>query len=227
MKFSQAHAKIEGATTLQPQMKIILADKQTLVRAGIRCLVETLNGVKVVAETGDGQELLKLVGRHRPDIVLTELTLAGISGLDCTEQIGRHYPATAVLILSDQISNQPVRAAMKSGVAGFLSKDAERQELELALRATARGQSYFSPNVSRSALEQRRLQRGEDRPKLTVRQRQVMQSLARGNTTKEIADIMGVGIKTVETHRARAMETLHLKSANALVHYAIRHGFDG
>jgi DNA-binding NarL/FixJ family response regulator len=208
-------------------MKIILADKQTLVRAGIRCLMQTIPGVKVLAETGDGQELLKLVARHRPDIVITDIELAGMSGLDCTEQIGRHYPATAVLILSDQTGMQPVRAAMKVGVAGFLAKDAEPQELELALRATARGQSYFSPNVSRSALEQRRLQRGEDRPKLTVRQRQIMEFLAGGRTTKEIAGLMGVGIKTVETHRARAMETLRLKTANALIHYAIRHGFDG
>ncbi len=208
-------------------MKIILADKQTLVRAGMRCLIQTIPGIRVVAETGDGQELLRLVGRHRPDIVVTDMALSGISGLDCTEQIARHYPATAVLIFSDQTAAHPVRAALKAGVAGFLAKDAELQELELALRATARGQSYFSPNVSHNALEQRRNHRGEDRPKLTVRQRQVMQSLARGSTTKEIADIMGVGIKTVETHRARAMEALHLKTANALIHYAIRHGFDG
>jgi DNA-binding NarL/FixJ family response regulator len=208
-------------------MKIILADKQTLVRSGIRCLMQTIPGVKVVAETDDGQELLKLVARHRPDIVVTDIALAGISGLDCTEQIGRHYPATAVLILSDQTAMQSVRTALKAGVAGFLAKDAQPQELALALHATARGQSYFSPNVSRSALEQRRLPRGEDRPKLTVRQRQVMEFLAGGRTTKEIAGFMGVGIKTVETHRARAMETLRLKTANALIHYAIRHGFDG
>ncbi len=208
-------------------MKIILADQQTLVRSGIRCLMQTIPGVKVLAETDDGQELLKLVARHRPDIVVTDIALSGISGLDCTEQIGRHYPATAVLILSDQTTTPSVRAALKAGVAGFLAKDAQPQELELALNATARGQSYFSPNVSRSALEQRRLQRGEDRPKLTVRQRQVMEFLASGSTTKEIAGIMGVGIKTVETHRARAMETLRLKTANALIHYAIRHGFDG
>lgn len=208
-------------------MKIILADRQTLVRAGIRCLMQTLKGVKVVAETGNGQELLKLVGKHNPDIVVTDLSLAGISGVDCTAQIRRHYPATAVLILSDQTSAQSVRSAMRAGVAGFLSKDAEPQELQLALQATARGQSYFSPNVSRSALDQRRTHRGEDHSKLTVRQRQVMEFLASGSTTKEIAGIMGVGIKTVETHRARAMETLRLKTANALIHYAIRHGFDG
>jgi len=193
----------------------------------MRCLMQTIPGVKVLAETNDGQELLKLVGRHRPDIVVTDIELCGLSGLDCTEQIGRHYPATAVLILSDQTSTQSVRAALKAGVAGFLAKDAEPQEMELALRATARGQSYLSPNVSRSALEQRRLRHGEDRPNLTVRQRQVMEFLAGGRTTKEIAGIMGVGIKTVETHRARAMEALSLKTANALIHYAIRHGFDG
>ncbi|PTU30585.1 response regulator [Stenotrophobium rhamnosiphilum] len=208
-------------------MKIILADQQTLMRAAVRCLIETMHGMKVIAETGDGQELLKLVARHRPDIVITDMDLASMSGLDCTEQINRHYPASAVLVLSDQTAMQPVRAALKAGIASFVAKDAERQELELALRATARGQSYFSPKVSRSALEQRRLQRGEDRPSLTVRQRQIMQLLARGSTTKEIAGIMGVGIKTVETHRARAMEALHLKTSNALIHYAIRHGFDG
>ena len=187
-------------------MKIIIADKQTLVRGGIRCLIEKINGAKVLAETDNGQELLKLVGRYRPDVVVTDLALAGMNGLDCTEQIGLHYPETAVMILSDQTEAQPVRAALKAGVASYLAKDAELPELELALRATAKWQSYFSPKISRSALEQRRLQRGEDRPKLTVRQRQVMQSLARGATTKEIADIMGVAIKTVETHRARAME---------------------
>lgn len=208
-------------------MKIILADKQILVRSGIRCLIQAIPGMKVVAETNDGQELLTLVARHRPDIVVIDIALNGLSGLDCTEQIGRHYPATAVLVLSDQTSTQSVRAALKAGVASFLAKDAEPQELELALRATARGQSYLSPNVSRNALEQRRLQRGEDRPSLTVRQRQVMEFLARGSTTKEIAGIMGVGIKTIETHRARAMEALRLKTANALIHYAIRHGFDG
>ena len=208
-------------------LRVLLADPQTLVRAGIRLLLESISGVEVLDETDDGQHLLKLVAKHRPDLVITEINLAGISGLDFTEQVRRHYPEVAVIILSDQTSTQPVRSALKSGVSGFVSKDGDVQELELALRATARQQSYFSPSVSRSALEQRRYQRAEERPTLTPRQRQVMQLLSKGRTTKEIASIIGVGTKTVETHRARLMETLRLKSANALIHYAIRHGFDG
>jgi DNA-binding NarL/FixJ family response regulator len=207
-------------------MRVILADSHTLVRAGIRRLIESIDHIEVVAETGDGQQLLDLVARHRPDLVVTELTLTGMSGLDAAAQLRRHYPEVEVLVLSAQTSVQQVRAVVKSGVCGFLAKDAELVELELALRAAVRGQSYLSPQVSRIALEQRRQRRGEDRPVLTARQRQVMQLLARGRSTKEIAAIMGVSVKTVETHRARLMQTLGVRGTNALMHYAIRHGFD-
>ena len=222
-----AHNPLMKNDNAPAPLSILLADAHTLVRAGIRKLLETVPDIQVLAEASDGQQLLKLVARHRPDLVITEINLTPLNGLDFTEQSRRHYPEVPVLILSGQTAPQPVRAALKAGVAGFLAKDAEVQELELAIRAVARGQSYFSPSVSRVVLEQRRLQRSEDRPMLTPRQRQVMQLLARGRTTKEIAALIGVGTKTVETHRARLMETLCLKSANALIHYAIRHGFDG
>lgn len=208
-------------------LRIILADKQALVRAGIRCLLDNLKGVDVIAEAHDGQQLLKLVAQHRPDMVITEIDLDGFSGLEFTEQSQKHYPEVSVLILSNQTSTQSVRAALKAGISSFVTKDADVQELALAIRATAKGQSYFSPGVSRSALEQRRQQIAEGRPTLTPRQRQIMQLLARGRTTKEIAGIVGIGTKTVETHRARLKETLRLKNSNALIHYAIRHGFDG
>lgn len=207
-------------------MRVILADNHTLVRAGIRRLIESVEHIEVVAETGDGQQLLDLVARLRPDLVVTELTLTGMGGLDAAAQLRRHYPEVEVLVLSSQTGVQQVRAVVKSGVSGFLAKDAEPAELELALRAAARGQSYLSPQISRIALEQRRHRRAEDRPQLTARQRQVMQLLARGRSTKEIAAIMGVSVKTVETHRARLMQTLGMRGTNALMHYAIRHGFD-
>ena len=207
-------------------MRVILADPQILVRAGIRRLIDALERVEVVAETGDGQELLDLVARLRPDVVVTELTLQGMSGLDAVAQLRRHYPEVEVLVLSSQTGAQSVRAVIKSGVSGFLSKDAEPQELELALHAAARGQSYLSPQISRIALEQRRHRRAEERPLLTARQRQVMQLIARGRSTKEIAGIMGVSVKTVETHRARMMQTLGVRGSSALMHYAIRQGFD-
>ncbi|TXH06018.1 MAG: response regulator transcription factor [Nevskiaceae bacterium] len=207
-------------------MRVILADTQVLVRAGIRRLIEAIGDIEVVAETADGQQLLDLAARLRPDLVVTELTLAGMSGLDVVAQLRRHYPEIEVLILSGQTGAQQVRAVVKSGVSGFLCKDAELAELELALRAAARGQNYLSPQVSRIALDQRRHRRAEDRPVLTARQRQVMQLIARGRSTKEIAAIMGVSVKTVETHRARLMQALGVRGTNALMHYAIRHGFD-
>jgi DNA-binding NarL/FixJ family response regulator len=160
------------------KMRVILADPQTLVRAGIRRLIEAIAGVEVIAETGDGQELLQLTRDHRPDVVMTELLLNGMPGLDVAAQLRRHYPEVEVLICSGQTDVRQVRAVIKAGVSGYLAKDAEINELELALRAALRGQSYFSPGVSRIALEQRRQRRAEERPALTPRQRQVVQLLA-------------------------------------------------
>ncbi|HWU68605.1 MAG TPA: response regulator transcription factor [Stenotrophobium sp.] len=205
--------------------RVILADAQGLVRSGIRALLEALPHTEVVAETGDGHELVTLATQHRPDVVITEIDLAHLGGLEAAAQLQRHCPEVAVLILSRQTAHPLIRAALKAGVCGFLTKNAELPELGLALRAASRRQSYFSPEISRSALEQRRLPRAESRPKFTPRQRQVMQLLARGATTREIAGLMGVSVKTVETHRARVMQQLHLKNANALIHYAIRNGF--
>lgn len=206
-------------------IRVILADPHSLVRCGIRALLEALPQIEVVAETGDGHELVALASQLRPDVVITEIDLKNLSGLEAAAQLQRHCPEVGVLVLSGQTAHPVIRAALKSGVCGFLTKSAELDELALALRATQRRQSYFSPEISRSALEQRRLPRAESRPEFTPRQRQVLQLLARGSSTREIAGLMGVSIKTVETHRARVMQQLHLKNANALIHYAVRSGF--
>ncbi|MGH8506025.1 MAG: response regulator [Stenotrophobium sp.] len=211
--------------TAQKSTRVILADPQGLVRSGIRALLEALPQTEVVAETGDGHELVTLATQLRPDVVITEIDLNNLGGLEAAGQLQQHCPEVGVLILSRQTAHPLIRAALKAGVCGFLTKNAETTELALALRAAQRRQSYFSPEISRSALEQRRLPRAESRPQFTPRQRQVLQLLARGSSTREIAGLMGVSIKTVETHRARVMQQLHLKGANALIHYAVRNGF--
>lgn len=208
-------------------MRIVLADSRTLVRAGLKRLLEEHTDAQIVGEAGDGQTLLELVGQLRPDAVLTEIDLPRITGLEALVQVHRHYPEVAVLILSSLTDGQHVRAALRHGAAGFLDKDADPMELSLALRAVQRKQIYLSPSISHTAVERRSNPlRTEDQVVLTPRQRQVLQLIARGKSTKEIAALMGVSIKTVETHRARLMNSLGLYGTNALMRYAIRTGLD-
>ncbi|SEQ62343.1 two component transcriptional regulator, LuxR family [Solimonas aquatica] len=207
-------------------MRVILAESQTLVRVGLRRLLEEQNAAQIVGEAADGQQLLELTGRLRPDAVITEINLPLLSGTEALTQIRRHYPEVAVLILSSLIDGQHVRSALRCGAAGFIAKDAEPVELGLALRAVQRRQIYLSPSISHLAVERRSDHRVEDSAELTPRQRQVLQLIARGKSTKEIASLMGVSIKTVETHRARLMQTLGLYGTNALMRHAIRLGLD-
>lgn len=208
-------------------MRLVLADSQPLVRAGLRRLCEAIEDVTVVGETGDGQKLLELCAKQQPDLALIELTLPTLNGLDALQQIRRHYPQVMVMIVSARSDTSQVRAALKAGAVGFLSKQGEAVELELALRAVGRRQTWLSPNISHSVVGPRRSARAEDSVTLPRRQRQVLQLIARGKSTKEIAQLMGISAKTVETHRARMMEALGLHGTNALMRYAIRTGLEG
>lgn len=208
-------------------MRLIMAEPQTLVRAGLVRLLEQQAGAEVVGEADDGQQLLELAGRLRPDVVVSELALGRMSGLEMLSQLRRHYPEIAVLMISSQLDSHSVRTALKLGAAGFLGKSAEPKELQLALQAVQKGQVYLSPGIAHLAFERRSAsQRAEDHVALTPRQKQVLQLIARGRSTKEIASLMGVSIKTVETHRARMMQSLNLYGTNALMRYAIRLGMD-
>ena len=207
-------------------MRIVLAEPQALMRAGLRKLMEEQAGAEVIGEAADGGELLEITGRMRPDVVFTELNLPQFSGLEVLAQIRRHYPEVAVIILAAPSDGHHVRAALKGGAAGFIAKDAEPMELGLALRAVERRQIYLSPAISHKAIERRADQRPEDAAVLTPRQRQVLQLIGRGKSTKEIAALMGVSVKTVETHRARLMQALGLYGTNALMRHAIRSGLD-
>jgi len=208
-------------------MRLILAEPQTLVRAALARLIEQQAHVQVVGEAADGQHLLELAGRLHPDVIISEINLSRMSGLEALAQIRRHYPEIFVLMLSAQTDSHAVRGALKLGAAGFLSKNAELAELQLALSAVERKQVYLSPEIAHLAFERRgATQRVEDNVALTPRQRQVLQLIARGKSTKEIAGLMGVSIKTVETHRARMMQALGLFGTNALMRFAIRQGLD-
>jgi DNA-binding NarL/FixJ family response regulator len=209
-------------------IRILLADDHHLVRAGIRSLLESLPGIEVVAETGDGREAIELVRTHRPNLVLMDITMDGMNGLDATALLLKEFPQLRVIILSMHANEEYVRQALQAGAAAYLLKDAATAELELAVRAVAQGQTYLSPAISRQVVEEYLSGQNEAATgpltQLTPRQREVLQLIAEGKTTKQTAALLEVSVKTVETHRAQLMERLAIHDVPGLVRYAVRHG---
>ena len=209
------------------RIRILLADDHTLVRAGLRALVESIEGAEVVAETGEGREALELIGTHRPDVVLLDIGMPGMNGLEVARRAAEASPRTRVIILSMHAEDSYVRQAMRAGVAGYLLKGAAVSELPLALQSVMRGEKYLTPRVSQTVVEGML----SDRPGgadpldgLTQRQREILQLIAEGRSTKEIAGTLDVSVKTVETHRARLMERLGIRDVAGLVRFAIKAG---
>jgi DNA-binding NarL/FixJ family response regulator len=207
-------------------IRVLLADDHALVRAGLRKLLESLSGVAVVGEAGDGREALALVASKSPDLVLLDITMPGLNGLEAAERIGREHPGTRVILLSMHASEEHVLRALRAGAAGYLPKDAALGELELAINAVRKGETYLSPAVSRHVSDYVRRTGAETEPResLTPRQREILQLIAEGQSTKRIAGTLGVSVKTVETHRSQLMEKLDIHDVAGLVRYAIRIG---
>jgi DNA-binding NarL/FixJ family response regulator len=209
-------------------MRILLADDHALVRAGMRALLREMPGMEVVAESGDGIDALRLIGETKPDLALVDISMPGLNGLEVAARAGKEYPRTLVVILSMHVGDEFVRRALASGAAGYLLKNADRSELEMALRAVARGDTWLSPAVSKRVAEASA--RGATGPAdaafeaLTPRQRDVLQLIAEGLSTKEIASRLNLGVKTVETHRTGLMKSLGIHGVAGLVRYAIRTG---
>ncbi len=203
-------------------MRVLLADDHTLVRAGIRRIVEGFADMEVVAEARDGREAVDLVALHRPDVAIVDLSMPVQDGFAVTRQIRASYPDTAVVIMSMHTDTGYVRQAMTAGALGFVVKEAAPAELELALHAAAIGQTFLSPKVSGRMMNPMMRRDPNDRlGELSPRQREILARLARGQSTKEIAADLAISVKTVETHRARMMETLGLRRGTDLVRFAI------
>jgi DNA-binding NarL/FixJ family response regulator len=202
-------------------------DDHALIRAGIRALVQNLGSIEVIGEAADGREALALTKTHQPDVVLMDISMAGLNGLEATARIVKSYPNVRVLILSAHSNEEYVHQALRAGAAGYLLKNADLSEFELAVRAVARGETYLSPSVSKHVIaDYVRRSNGDTRPPdaLTPRQREILQLIAEGQSTKEIARTLHVSAKTVETHRTQLMERLDIHDVAGLVRYAIRVG---
>ncbi len=209
-------------------LSIILADDHSLVRAGIRTLLEKLPGVTILAESGDGRETLALVHQHSPDIVIMDITMPGLNGLDATARILRECPGTKVLMLSMHTGEDYVLQALRAGATGYLLKDAATAELRLALEAVQRGETYLSPTISKEVLARHRQlandPKADTTKTLTPRMREIVQLIAEGRSTKEIAFLLNLSVKTIETHRMHLMARLDLHDVAGVVRYALRTG---
>ncbi|HPC33451.1 MAG TPA: response regulator transcription factor [Syntrophales bacterium] len=208
-------------------LRVLLADDHALFRAGMKALLGEIPGVEVCAEARDGRETLEQVACHHPDVVLIDIAMSGMNGLEATARILRSHPRTKVVILSMHATEAYVLEALRAGAAGYLIKDADTEELALALKAVRRGETYLSPPVSRHVIsEYVRRTGGEPNllATLSPRQREILQLIAEGNTTKDIANLLNLSIKTVDTHRTQLMERLDIHDVAGLVRFAIRSG---
>ena len=206
--------------------RVLLVDDHTLVRKGLRALLATLTDVEVVGESSDGREALEAVREHRPDVVLLDIAMPGLNGLDATTRIVREFPGTRVLVLSMHGTEAHVAQALRAGASGYLLKGADVAEFTLAIGTVARGGTYLSPAVSKGLVADyvRRLDSNAGDADLTSRQREILQLIAEGLSTKEIAGKLSLSPKTVEAHRAAMMRRLGVRDLAGLVRFAVRIG---
>lgn len=208
-------------------IRVLLADDHTILRAGLRSLVDSMADIRVVAEASTGPETLDLVEEHRPDVALLDISMPGMTGIDVAARLAITHPTTRVVILSMHREEAFVQRAIRGGAKGYLLKDSDPSELERAIRAVAEGETYFCSKVA-NYLVADYLRQGSGEPeateRLTGRQLEVLRLMAEGHNTKSIARTLGISAKTVETHRAQLMERLHIHEVAGLVRYAIRVG---
>jgi len=208
-------------------VRVLLADDHTLVRAGLRKLLESMPDFEVVGEAGDGLALLAMAEKLQPGLVLMDIAMPGLNGIETTARLVKAWPGIRVLILSMHQNEEYVRQALRHGAMAYLLKDAAPMELELALTAVLRGETYLSPAVSKGVVHDyvQRL-RDEQQPgdALSPRQREVLQLIAEGLSTKDIARRLDLSVKTVDTHRSQLMKQLDIHEVAGLVRYAMRAG---
>lgn len=206
-------------------IRVILADDHALMRAGLRALLKELDGIEVVGEAANGREALRQVEATRADNVLMDLMMPELNGLDATARLAAQHPKVRVLILSMNASEEHVLQSLRAGASGYLLKNTDPAELDQAIRAVAKGQKYVAPAVAQHVITGL-LEGGKasSLERLTPRQREVLQLVAEGNSSKAIAKKLGISVKTVDVHRSELMRALDIHDLASLVRYAIRMG---
>jgi DNA-binding NarL/FixJ family response regulator len=208
-------------------IRVVLVDDHVLIRAGLKALLHSLANIQVVGEASDGHEAVHVVEKLEPDVVIMDIAMANLNGLEAASRVTRQWPKVKVIILSMHANEEYVGQALDAGATGYLLKGAEPAELELALKAVVRGETYLSPSISKQLVQDYLSHRKEKlgtTVELTARQREVLQLIAEGCSTKDIANKLGLSVKTVDTHRTELMRRLDIHDVAGLVRYAIRRG---
>lgn len=210
--------------------RVLLAEDHTIVRKGLRSLLDKETGIKVVGEAEDGRKAIVKAEDLHPDVVVMDIAMHGLNGLEATRQIKKRFPDMKILILTMHTNEEYVLQTLKAGASGYLVKKAAPAELISAINAVHKGDSFLSPSISRTVIDEyirrsKEISEGEEGfEQLTVREREVLQLIAEGHKTREIAELLYISIKTVETHRAHIMNKLDIHSTAELTRYAIRKG---
>ena len=209
------------------RIRVLLAEDHTIVRKGLRSLLDDETEIEVVGEAEDGQQAIELVQRVQPDVVLMDITMPVLNGLEATRQIKKLFPQVKVVVLTVHSTEEYIFQILRAGASGYVVKQAAVSELVQAIQTVYRGDSFLSPSISRQVVEEygRRAEAIEDKyDRLTDREREVLQLIAEGRTNREIAQLLHVTVKTVEAHRAHLMDKLGLRSTAELTRYALRKG---
>jgi two-component system response regulator NreC len=203
--------------------RIVLADDHVLVREGLKSLLEREH-FQVVAEASDGQEAVKLIETHHPDIAILDISMPTLNGIDAARGLTRSAPKTKVILLTQHEEEQYIHEALEAGVRGYVLKNQVANDLIQAIRQVGRGEFYLSPGISRAVMEAFRNKSERPADPLTARERQVLQLIAEGKSTKDTASVLGISVKTAESHRMRLMQKLDIHETASLVRYAVRRG---
>jgi two-component system, NarL family, response regulator NreC len=210
-------------------IRILLADDHTVVRKGLRLLLEAQSGFAVIADAADGREAVALAEKLTPDVVVMDVAMPTLNGIEAARQITSHQPQTAVVFLSMHSDEAYVLKALKAGARAYLLKDSAEYDLINAVKAVSEGKAFFSPAISKMLVEDYMRQMQERAVEdsydlLTTREREILQLLAEGKNNKEVATLLNLSLYTVETHRSNIFQKLNLHSGAELILYAIRKG---
>ncbi len=204
-------------------IRIVLADDHVLVRQGLKSLLER-EGFQVVAEASDGQEALRHVKSLQPEIAVMDISMPTLNGLNAAREVRRASPKTKTILLTQHDESQYIRDALEAGAQGYVLKNQVASDLVLAIRQVSLGQVYLSPGVSSAVMEAYQSKSEQSKNPLTLREGQVLQLIAEGKSTKDVASLLGISVKTAESHRTRLMQKLDIHETASLVLYAVRNG---
>ena len=211
------------------RIKVVVADDHAIVREGVRMILAREQDIEVVGEAGDGQQALDLVASLRPQVVIMDISMPGMGGVEATQRLKAKHPEVQVLALTMHEDETYVFQLLRAGAAGYVLKRAAAQDLVQAVRAAAKGDAFLYPSIARKVVEDylRRVETGEERERydgLTTREKEILTLIAQGLSNQQIAEKLYISIKTVQTHRAHILEKLGLHDRTELVRYAIRKG---